>query len=286
MARRSSPTVRRRRLGAELRRLREDVGMSGEEVAEHMDWSLSKLSRIETGRISVLWEAVAALLDHYGLREGEQREALIKLAREAKQQGWWQPYSDLLSRDYVTYIDLETAAESLRLYQASMIPGLLQTPEYARAIIADAGALDLDDYEVERRGNLRMERQSVLENDGSLDLWVILDEAALRRTIGTPEVMAAQLRRLAEAARQPGITLQVIPFEAGAHASLPGSFGIFSFDEGEKDVAFIESFAGTLYLERENEINAANLTYDHLRATAKNAADSLKMIKAAAQHFK
>jgi transcriptional regulator with XRE-family HTH domain len=285
MPRRSSPTVRRRRLGAELRRLREDADLSGEEVIQHMDWSLSKLSRIETGRISVLWEAVAALLDHYGLREGEQREALIKLAREAKQQGWWQPYSDLLSRDYVTYIDLETAAESLRLYHASTVPGLLQTEAYAKAIIADAGALELDDTEVDRRVALRMERQSVLGDDGSLELWVILDEAALRRTIGSSEVMAAQLRRLAQVARRPGITIQLIPFEAGAHASLPGSFGIFSFDGGEKDVAFIESFAGTLYLERENEINAANLTYDHLIATAKNAAESLRLIKAAAQRL-
>src|SRR5262249_47404148 len=138
----------------------------------------------------------------------------------------------LLSRDYVTYIDLETAADSLRLYQSSMIPGLLQTDAYARAMITDAGALDLDDTEVDRRIELRMERQQVLDDDGSLNLWVVFDEAALRRVVGTPEVMAAQLGWLAEVARRPGITLQVIPFAAGAHASPQGSFGIFSFGEG------------------------------------------------------
>ncbi|WP_067825216.1 helix-turn-helix domain-containing protein [Actinomadura kijaniata] len=286
MTRRSSQTVRRRRLGAELRRLRESRGISAEDVIRHMDWSASKLSRIETGRIAVLWEAVAALLDFYGIKDGEEREALIRLAREAKQVGWWQPYSDFLSKDYRTYIDLETAASEANIFQPLGVPGLLQTPDYARAVISDAGALDLDDEAIERRVNLRMERQQVLDGDHPLKLWAILDEAALRREIGGRETMKGQLRRLAEVARRPGVTLQVIPFEAGVHASLTSTFGIFRFaEEDEPDVAYIESFAGTLYLERLSEIQAANLTFDHLRATAKSAADSLRLIRAIAEQY-
>ncbi|OLT36297.1 hypothetical protein BJF79_06725 [Actinomadura sp. CNU-125] len=287
MSRRNSPTVRRRRLGAELRRLREVARMPGEDVAAYMNWSLAKLSRIETGKVGVAWEGVAALLDLYGYPEGEQREALIALAREAKQVGWWQSYSDFLSKDYRTYIGLETAAARLDIFQTLGIPGPLQTAEYARAVISEGGSLDLDDDAIERRVNLRLERQAVLKGERPLELWAVLDEAALRREIGGRETMSTQLQRLAEAARQPGITLQVIPFETGVHASLPGSFGIFHFaGEDEPDVAFSESFGGTLFLERAADVRAANLTFEHLKATAKSAADSLKFIQAVAEGYK
>ena len=284
MPRRNSPTVRRRRLGAELRRLREERKLPAETVVAYMAWSLSKLSRIESGKISVTWESVAALLTYYGVT-GARHEALVELAREAKQEGWWQPYSDFLSKDYSTYIGLETAAESLRLYHAQGVPGLLQTTDYARKVIAEGGVLTLTDAEIEHRLDLRLKRQEVLDGEHPLDLWVILDEASLRREIGGRETMCSQLHHLEDAAHRPNVTIQVIPFEAGPHGSMNGTFGIFGFQEGEPDITFIETFAGTLYLENENEVKAANLTDNHLRATALSAAESLRYIRKVAEEY-
>jgi len=266
MTRRSSPTVRRRKLGSELRKIRAELHRPADEVVTFMGWSLTKLSRIESGKVSVSWESVAALLEHYGVN-GEKRDALVKLAREAKQEGWWQPYSDILSKDYSTYIGLEAAASSLRLYQLG-VPGLLQTADYARSVITEAGPLTLPDDEIDRRVDLRLKRQAVLKGDSSLELWVVLDEVALRRQIGGRETMRFQLNHLAEVACLPNVHVQVVPFETGAHASISGSFGIFTFDEGDRDLPFIETFGGTLYLESESEVRGANLTFDHLRATA------------------
>ena len=284
MTRRSSPTVRRRRLGSELRRIRSERSLPAEEVVKFMGWSLSKLSRIESGKTGVTWEAVAALLTYYGIA-GEQHEALVKLAREARQEGWWQPYSDLLSKDYTTYIDLETAAEALRLYQSQVIPGLLQTADYARSVIAEAGVLTLPEAEIDRRVDLRLQRQSILDEDQPLGLWVVFDEAALRRQIGGREIMHFQLCHLAEAADRPNVNIQVIPFGVGSHASMAGAFGIFSFPDGARDVPFIESFAGTLYLESDDEARAANLTFNHLQATALSAVNSLRFIRSVAEGY-
>ena len=284
MTRRNSPTVRRRRLGSELRRIRDELRRPADEVVKYMGWSLSKLSRIESGKSGVAWEAVVALLEYYGIT-GERRDALIALAREARQEGWWQPYNDFLSKDYSTYIGLETAAASLRLYQAQGLPGLFQTADYAYNIIAEGGALDLSDAEIERRVDLRLQRQAVLDGDNPLEVWAVLDEACLRRRIGGDETMRFQLLHLTQAARRPNVNIQVMPFGAGAHASMTGAFGIFSFDAGEPDVPFVESFAGTLYIEIESEVRAANLTYDHLRATARSAADSLRLIRTVVKEY-
>jgi transcriptional regulator with XRE-family HTH domain len=287
-ARESSPTARRRRLGAELRRLRETAGLTAAEAAERLGWaSNSKVSRIENGRVSVSWGDVSDMLDLYGVGSGETRDRLIALARESRQKSWWQPFSDLLVKEYATVIDLETAASELRLFQALAVPGLLQTAAYARAIITRSGPLDLDEEEVERRVRLRMERQDILAKESGLELWVVLDEAALRRMIGGADVMREQLLQLAEEARRPQVTVQVISYDAGPHASLSGSIGIYSFPEPrDRDVAFVETLAGHLFLEREAEIRAATIGFDHLRAEALGAADSADLIVAAAESYR
>ncbi|MFC5188124.1 helix-turn-helix domain-containing protein [Actinomadura harenae] len=279
--------MRRRRLGAELRRLRESAGKVGDEVSTQLGWYSAKVSKIETGRITVGWGDVADLLDLYGVPVGEQRDRLIALARESKstrRDEWWQPFNDLLSRNYKTAVDLETSATSLRIFEPFVIPGLLQNEDYARAIIK--GRREYAEEEVERRVELRMKRQAVVATGGNLDMWVILDEAALRREIGGPEVMSRQLRRLLEVAEAPGVQVQVVPFGIGPHAAMSGSFGIFSFsEETDPDVVFVETIAGTLYLERNEDIAASKLAFEHLHAAARDLAGSLELISAAARTY-
>jgi transcriptional regulator with XRE-family HTH domain len=282
---RSSPTSRRRRLGLELRRLREAAGLTGDDVTKQLGWSVSKVSRIEKARATVPWSDVSDVLDIYGV-DDETRAALIQLARDSKQQAWWQPYNDVLAafRNLASYIDLESAASSLRIYTPLTIPGLLQAEDYARAIITTARPLELTDEEIERRVELRLRRQEVIAKDPPLRLWVIVDEAALHRQVGGPEVMRGQLENLALIARHPEITLQVIPYSAGGHVAMAGAFSIFSFPD-DPDVLYVETVAGTLYLDRGADLSAATLRFDHLRTTAHTAVDSVKLINEVARRY-
>lgn len=284
MNRRSSPTSRRRRLGLELRRLREAARLTGDDVCAHLGWSVSKLSRIEKARATVPWSDVSDLLDVYDV-DDETRAALIQLCKEAKQQAWWQPYNDVLAsfRNLATYIDLESAASSLRMYTPLTIPGLLQTEDYARAIMTAAWPLELSDEEIERRVELRMHRQQVIANDPPLRLWAIMDEAALHRQVGGRHVMRGQLEHLTEVARRPEVTLQVIPYAAGGHVAMAGAFSIFSFAD-DPDVVSVEAVTGTLYLDREADIDRTALCFDHLRSTAHTAVDSVKLINEVARN--
>lgn len=281
----TSPTVRRRQLGMELRQLREATGLTGDEVAERLGWYNAKISRIEKGRISVPWSDVVDLLDLYRVNDPATREALIQLAKAARQREWWQPYSDMLSKNARTYIGLESAAESLRTYQPSSVPGLLQTADYARAIITRAGPLTLGEDEIQRRISLRMKRQTVISQAGTLGFWTVLDEAVLHREIGGPEVMHAQLMHLADMAHHPRIDIQVMPFSAGPHASLSGMIGIFAFPGPDQDVAYVDTVSGTLFLERTADVQATSTAFQHLNATALSPAASADLIKALAQHY-
>lgn len=279
----TSPTVRRRQLGTELRHLREAAELTGDEVTERLGWYGAKVSRIEKGRISVPWSDVVDLLDLYGVNDSSTREALIQLAKAARQKEWWQPYSDMLSKNARTYIGLESAAESLRTYQPSSVPGLLQTTDYARAIITRAGPLTLGEDEISRRLSLRTKRQAVIGEAGALRLWTVLDEAALYREIGGPDVMHGQLIHLVEMAHQPQIDIQVMPFSAGPHASLSGMIGIFSFPGADPDVAYVDSVSGTLFLERAADVQATSTAFQHLSATALSPAASVDLINAVAR---
>jgi transcriptional regulator with XRE-family HTH domain len=281
----ANPTARRRRLGFELKRLREAAQMTGDEAARHLGWSASKVSKIETGRMSVHHGDVRDMLDLYGVQDPGTYEALIQLARDARQRGWWQPYSDILSRNSATYIGLESAAESLREFQPITIPGMFQTEAYARAAIVGGGLLELREEETERRVALRLERQAVLK-ETRLDRWVVLHETALVSEVGGLAVMRDQLRRLAAEAQDTWTTIQIIRFASGAHPAMPGAFGVFSFpEENDRDIAFINSVAGILYLERQDDVKAANLTFDHLRAVALSPEESLALISTIAEEY-
>lgn len=276
-----SPTVRRRRLASELRGLREAAGLTIEQVADRMEVSSSKISRLETARVSAPPRDVRDLLEIYGVT-GEQRETLLTIAREARQRTWLDEYSDL---PFAAAADMEGAASSIRIYSALVVPGLLQTVDYARAVLG-AIRIDLEEDEIERRVELRKSRQSLLAREGSRTLWVVLDEAVLRRVVGGPEVMRAQLQRLMEVTALPRLTLQVLPFAAGAHAGLDGEFDLYSFAEAaDQDVVFIENTISDLYLENADAIRRYNLLFDHLRAKALDPAHSAEFFARVAKEL-
>jgi transcriptional regulator with XRE-family HTH domain len=277
MAERRAPSVRSRQLAAELRRLRDEAGLTGEEVAARLGWSPAKISRIETARTVVSPADLLSLLDLYEIT-GQHRDRLTELGRTARQRGWWDAYADMLGPEYATLIALESDAESVGWYAAQMVPGLLQTEEYAREIIRSA-LLISPPGEIERRVQVRMNRQRVLTADTPLHLAVILDEAALQRVVGGVDVMRAQMRHLTEAAGQPNIELRVLPNAAGAHPALTGEFTILRFPEViAPDVVYLENMTSNLYVEREAEVFRYTMAFDRLNALALGSEESAAFI--------
>lgn len=274
MTERRSPTIRRRRLGAELRRRREAAGVTIERVAEQLECSASKVSRIETGHTRATPRDVRDMLAIYGV-VGAECEELVQIAREARQKGWWHPYSTVLTG---AYVGLEAAASSVRAYEQQVVPGLLQTADYAEAMIR-AARPDITADEVERRVRVRLGRQSLLIQDDPIDLWVVLDEAVLSRPVGGDAVMRAQLERLVEAAALPNVTLQILPFEAGAHAGMDGTFAILDFPEpSDPAVVYAENATGGLFLEKAEELRKYSFVFDHIRAAALRPEESVSVI--------
>ena len=266
MASAHSPTVRRRRLALELRRLRETAKLTCEEVAEQLECSASKISRVETGRVSVSPRDVRDMLGIYGVPE-DQRDTLVQLARESRQKGWWHAYGDSVQPHFATYLGLESAASEIRIYEVNMIPGLLQTEEYARTVIT-AGMVDSPRSEIERRVALRMERQQVTRTN-TPNVWAVLDEAALRRQVGGREVMRIQLEHLRELGSLRNVSLQVIPFGGGAHPAMGRPFVILAFGEDlDPDVVYLEDLTSALWVENVDEVDRYNVFFNHLRATA------------------
>jgi transcriptional regulator with XRE-family HTH domain len=267
-ARRQTPTVRLRRLAAELRQLRKASELTQDDVAERTGINAATLYRIERARVRPQTRTLRTLLDLYGVPREQQGE-LVGLLREARQRGWLHAYQSLLPEHYTTLIGFEGEAQTIWNYESLFVPGLLQTEDYARAVIG-AGLPNGSREEVERRVDARMKRQEVLQGDHPVNLWAIVDEAALRREVGGPDVMRVQLRHLAEVPEAyPHVTLQVIPFKAGAHAGMPGSFVLLRFPEAEvPDVVYIDSMAGDLFLEDESAVSRYTLVFDHRRAVA------------------
>ena len=281
-----SPTVRRRRLGMELRRLREASSLMIEDVARHLECSMSRVSRIETGKSVARIRDVRDMLDLYEVADAGQREQLLTLAKEAQQRGWWTEYEAVLSAGLDTYVGLEASAASIRSFQTHLIPGLLQTEEYSRALIRVArpgeGPANID-----RMISLRRRRQTMLAESGYLELWAVLDEAVLRRPIGGAAVMRAQLTRLLEADELPSVTIQVLPFARGAHPGLDGAFTIMGFpDPTDLDVVYVDSPAGNIFLEKERDVRRHTTWFDHLRAAALPPDESAEFIAAAADELK
>ncbi|SCF15506.1 Helix-turn-helix domain-containing protein [Micromonospora coriariae] len=251
----TGPTVLRILLGAQLRRLRESSGVTREGAGWEIRASESKISRMELGRVGFKERDVADLLTLYGVTDEQERDALLKLARDANSPGWWHRYGDVLPTWFQSYLGLEAAAALIRTYEVQFVPGLLQTREYARAVVllghGAAGPSELD-----RRVALRMQRQQLLHREHPPQLWAVVDEAALRRPIGGAEVMRGQLTALIEATKSPNVRLQVIPFAAGGHAAAGGAFTILRFGDQElPDIVYIEQLTSAIYLDKRDDLD-------------------------------
>ncbi len=281
-----SPTVRRRRLGMELRRLREASALMIEDVARHLECSMSRVSRIETGKSVARIRDVRDMLDLYKVSDEVQREQLLTLAKEAQQRGWWTEYEAVLSAGLDTYVGLEASAASIRSFQTHLVPGLLQTEEYSRALIRVARPGE-SPGNIDRMISLRKRRQAMLAESDYLEIWAVLDEAVLRRPIGGVSVMRAQLERLLEAGELPSVTIQVLPFSRGVHAGIDGAFTIIGFpDPTDLDVVYIDCPAGNIFLEKPRDVRRHTTWFDHLRAAALPPDESTEFISAAADEFK
>jgi hypothetical protein len=256
-------------LGAQLRRLREAAGISREAAGWEIRASESKISRMELGRVSFKERDVADLLTRYGLADGEQREELLRLARQANSAGWWHTYGDLLPSWFQSYLGLEAAASLIRTYEVQFVPGLLQTADYARAVVR-LGYGAARQSEVDRRVALRMARQrQLLTAPRPPRLWAVLDEAVVRRPIGGQQVLRDQVSALVEAARLPHVRLQLVPFRAGGHAGAGGAFTLLRFSDPDlPDVVYIEQLTSALYLDRREDLDHYALAMEQLSAQA------------------
>lgn len=279
-------TVRRRRLRAELRRLREATGMRQERVAEAMDWSVSKLIRIEAGQVGISTNDLKVLLDLYEVRDPEQVRSLIEMAKRSKQRGWWTKYKESLPTQYTDLIVFETEASTLRCFEPLMIHGLVQTEAYSRAMIREAGLRELSAEEIDTRMTVRSYRRQVLAEDAPPRFQLVLGEAALRQVVGGRQTMRDQLRRLLEVAEQPRVSLQILPFSAGAYPVMTGPFWILEFPEHiDTDIVYLESAAGDLWLEEEAEIERYRLVFEHLRVMALSPDESVALIAKVAEEI-
>ncbi|WP_214412607.1 helix-turn-helix domain-containing protein [Sphaerisporangium fuscum] len=275
-----SPSVRGRQLINELKRLREGAQLTQAEVAEHLDWHPTKVFRIETGRTTPHPNDVRALLDLFGVTDQGERDGLLQLTRNARKRGWWYAYRDILPSQYQVYIGLESEATSIRSFELAAVNGLLQTEDYARALMA-SGPQELDTEEIERRVEVRMTRQKILGKSDRPQLWVILDEAVLRRPVGGPDVLRAQLSCLLEASEQAKTTIQVIPFKVGGHPGMIGPFTLLNFPEpSDLDIVYMETIAGNLYVEESDEVGHYATAFDHLRAEALSVRETRDMLNA------
>jgi transcriptional regulator with XRE-family HTH domain len=274
-----SPTLRRRELGAQLRSFRLNQGLTVEQVAEQLLCSPSKVSRMETGQRGATLRDVRDLCRIYGVTDQAQVTHLMDLAREGKQQAWWQSYN----LDFATYVDLEQAAESISYYQSSIVPGLLQTADYARAM-HEAGFQEYAPGRIEEHVEVRMRRQSILTREPPLRLSAVLDEAVLHRVVGGPEVMRAQLDHLMESAKLPYVTIQVIPFSRGAHPAMDSMFDILEFGAAAPAVVCVEGLMGQLYLERPQDIQRYWKVYEYLRTAALSPKESIELVAEVGTH--
>jgi transcriptional regulator with XRE-family HTH domain len=270
-----APTVLRILLGTQLRRLRESRGISAQDAAKAIRGSESKISRIELGRNAVREVDIADLLNLYGITDLVEREQLLTLASQANQQGWWHRYQDVLPTWFQSYIGLEESAESIRSFDAQFVPGLLQTEDYAAAVI-QLGAYSR--AEAHRLVYLRKERQRRFAA-GGLRLLAVIDEVALRRPIGSPALRRAQLDHLLGIADRPGLTIQVCPFRTGASYAAPGSFSILRFAaEDLPDVVYVEQLTSALYLDKRADVDRYTEAMDQIAATSTTSAQTTDLI--------
>ena len=251
----SGPTALRIILGAHLRRMRDAAGISRSDAGWEIRSSESKVSRMELGRVGFKERDVSDLLTLYGLDDGEERDRLLALARDANNPGWWHRFGDVLPSWFHSYLGLEAAAQLIRTYELQFVPGLLQTQEYVRAVVQLGRGL-IPAEEVERRVSLRVSRQEVLTRPNPVRLWAVVDESVLRRPIGGVKAMRVQLEALIEATHIPHVTLQVMPFNSGGHAATGGAYSILRFPEQDlPDIVYIEQLTSAVYLDRRDDLD-------------------------------
>ncbi|WP_322770463.1 helix-turn-helix transcriptional regulator [Frankia sp. Cr1] len=286
MASDTSPTMRRRQVGAELRRLREAADVTIDEAAAHLGCSGSKISRMETGVGVQRARDVTKLLDHYDVTSQDLRAELLGIVRDSRQQDWWHNYTDAVPRWFERFMAAESGAVSVDEFETQAVPGLLQTPGYARAVLRAANT-SLDDDEIDRRVTVRMERQKRLDSQDPLALWAVLDESVLRRHIGGADIMRAQLEHLADRATWSNITVQVLPYTLGAYAAFGHPFTILTFPTPTGgEVVHMDQLHSGLYLERESDLRRYKLAMNRLRAAALDPERSRTMISNAAEDLR
>lgn len=277
-----SPTVRRRELGALLRRLREEKGFTVKQVTEHLLCSPSKVSRIETGQRGATQRDVRDLCDLYDVTAQAERGRLMQLARESKQQGWWQSYD--LPFGTPTYVGLEAEAVRIREFDCGVISGLLQTPDYVRALhlnpMPEPPPREVTPDLVDQRVEARLIRQRLLtrRTPSPLNFWTVLDEAVLHRVIGGPAVMQAQLQLVVDRMQLDNLTVQVLPFGAGAHPATGSSFSILQFSGAVPDIVYSEGLEGFMFMERPEEITMYDRVFERLSSMAMNQDQSAEFI--------
>lgn len=277
---RNGPTALRIALGAQLRRLREARGITTEEAAEAIRATHSKISRLERGRSGAKQRDVADLLSLYGVTDETVREEMLMLARHANIPGWWQQYSDVLPRWLELYVGLEEAASVIRTYEVQFVHGLMQTEDYARAVVLIANA-HAPAEEIDRRVSARMRRQTLLTQPGAPELWAVLDEAALRRAPGDRDVIRAQLEHLLQITDLPNVTLQIVPFRVGPHAAAGGPFTILRFPEPDlPDVVYLEQLNSALYLDQPADVTGYMTVMNQLVVQAETGVASRDMLRA------
>jgi transcriptional regulator with XRE-family HTH domain len=274
-----SPTVRGRRLARELRELREHADLRPDDVAQRLGWSRQKVMRIERALTKASGNDLNAIMDIYGVASPE-RDALLQLAKDAWKRGWWTAYRDIFAG---TYLSLEDEASQIRDWQPQVVPGLLQTPDYAREVIT---AFTTDAEDIERRVAARMTRRSILSRPNAPELHVVLDEAILHRKMGGAETMRAQFDSLLTDARRPNVNLQVLPFARGRHPGLNGGFAVLTFEVGiDPDIAYLETPGGDIYLESEDDVTRRRLVFDELSEMALSPDESRARIERAAREI-
>jgi transcriptional regulator with XRE-family HTH domain len=272
-------TVLRMLLGAQLRRLRESAGMSAEKAGYEIRASRSKISRMETGRVGAKNRDVEDLLTLYGVLDERRRARVLALAKRSREPEWWTQYNDILPDWFETYLSLESAAVAIRSFEMQFVPGLFQTEAYARAVTS-LGHQAAPADEIERRVGLRLKRQELLSRPQPPRFWAVMDEAVLRRPLGGAAVMRDQLGHLAQAARLPNVTLQVVPFALGGHAGASGSFSILRFAEQDlPDVVYIEQLTSAVYLDQRPDLEHYLEVVDQLSGEALTPVDTLRFIE-------
>ncbi|MEV4624897.1 helix-turn-helix transcriptional regulator [Micromonospora sp. NPDC049523] len=289
MAQRQSPTVKRRRLALTLRQLRGRAGLSASDAARRVDHDSSWLSRIENAEVRPHPNDVRALLDLYGVT-GEQAEAVIAVARQAKQRGWWQRYGDAVPDWFASYVGMESEASVIRSYQCQMVPGLLQTEDYARAAFQGA-PVPMRDEEVERQVSLRLDRQAILTSDVPPMLRMVVDEAAVRRLVGGAEVIRGQIAHLLDMSRRSNVQIQLLPYSAGV--GYDGSFVILDFpalpapypDATDDSMVYVDTLTGALYMDHDREVTAYRAAHEQLQAQALGAVATREALRKIAEEL-